>query len=205
MKIDRSRVELAKSGYGRGYAPLGAYSGPGRFASPWEGLIRDDDEWRIDRGFFGLSHDEMMQASPLVRMLLGCTAETLERAGWSLQSMRNTATGVFLGAQVPAVANFRKPGGVDEHSVAGVSLAIPSRIRGATVLAAPTSPRLTVHAAPPRSAGSTTTTTGSSPCVPASAPAPPSPSTTPAPAGCFSTSRTTGASASTPAGAGSPR
>ena len=120
-RIVREPIEAR---YGPGYAPLGAYSGPGRFASPWEGLIRDDDEWRIDRGFFGLSHDEMMQTSPLVRMLLGCTAETLERAGWSLQSMRNSATGVFLGAQVPAVANYRKLDGVDEHSVAGVSLAM---------------------------------------------------------------------------------
>ena len=110
--------------YGPGYAPLGAYSGPGRFASPWEGLIRDGDEWRIDRGFFGLSHDEMMQTGPIVRMLLGCAAETLERAGWSMQSMRNSETGVFLGAQVPAVANYRKLDGVDEYSVAGVSLAM---------------------------------------------------------------------------------
>ena len=120
-RIVREPIEAR---YGRGYAPLGTYSGPGRFASPWEGLIRDDDEWRIDRGFFGLSHDEMMQTSPLVRMLLGCTAETLERAGWSMQSMRNSATGVFLGAQVPAVANYRKIKGVDEHSVAGVSLSM---------------------------------------------------------------------------------
>ena len=45
--------------YGRGYRPVGEFSGPGRFASPYEGLIRDDAEKLFDRSLFGLSHNEM--------------------------------------------------------------------------------------------------------------------------------------------------
>ena len=30
--------------YGKGHLPIGEFSGPGRLASPYEGLIRDDDE-----------------------------------------------------------------------------------------------------------------------------------------------------------------
>ena len=110
--------------YGRGYGPLGRYSGPGRFASPYEGLIRDGAEWLIDRGFFGLSHDEMLVTNANTRLLLSCSAEALERAGWSMQSMRNSPTGVYLGLQVPSVASYRKMDGVDEYSVSGVSLAM---------------------------------------------------------------------------------
>ncbi len=39
--------------YGKGHRPIGELSGPGRLASPWEGLIRDDDELLFDRALFG--------------------------------------------------------------------------------------------------------------------------------------------------------
>ena len=55
--------------YGRDYRPIGGFSGPGRFASPYEGLIRDDVEWLFDRSLFGMSHNEMILADPQVRML----------------------------------------------------------------------------------------------------------------------------------------
>ncbi|MDE0220899.1 MAG: beta-ketoacyl synthase N-terminal-like domain-containing protein [Spirochaetaceae bacterium] len=61
-------------------ARSGSFSGPGRFASPYEGLIRDDREKLFDRSLFGMSHNEMMTADPHVRMLLTCTWETCERA-----------------------------------------------------------------------------------------------------------------------------
>ena len=41
--------------YGRGYQPIGGFSGPGRFGSAYEGLIRDDGEQRLDPGLFGAS------------------------------------------------------------------------------------------------------------------------------------------------------
>ena len=44
---------------------------------------------------------------PQVRMLLSCAWETSDRAGWDLHSLRNSPTGVFIGVQVPPVANWR--------------------------------------------------------------------------------------------------
>ncbi len=110
--------------YGRGYQPIGDFSGPGRFASPWEGLIREGGEKLFDRSLFGMSHHEMLSADPHVRMLLTCTWETCERAGWDLQSLRNSRTGVFIGAQVPATSNWRRPLGATEFSIASISVAM---------------------------------------------------------------------------------
>ncbi len=110
--------------YGRGHAPIGEFSGPGRFASPYEGLILDENELLFDPTLFGMSQNELTQTEPQIRMLLNCAWETIEQAGWSLNSLRNSATGVFVGSQVPAAANWRPPHGVTEHSVAGISLAM---------------------------------------------------------------------------------
>ncbi len=57
-------------------------------------------------------------------MLLNCAWETIEHAGWDLSSLRNSATGVFVGAQVPAIANWRPQLGVTEYTVPGTSLAM---------------------------------------------------------------------------------
>ena len=110
--------------YGKGYRPIGDFSGPGRFASPYEGLIREDGEKSFDRSLFGMSHHEMLSTDPHVRMLLSCTWETCERVGWDLQSLRNSRTGVFIGAQVPATANWRRPLGATEFSIASISVAM---------------------------------------------------------------------------------
>ncbi len=110
--------------YGKGYSPIGDFSGPGRVASPYEGLIRDDEEWRFDRSLFGISHNEMMSIDPQLRMLLSCAWESVERSGWDLHSLRNSSTGVFIGAQVPSVANWRPLLGVNEFVVTNISLAM---------------------------------------------------------------------------------
>ena len=110
--------------YGRGYRPIGEFSGPGRFASGYEGLIRDEGEKLFDRGLFGMSHHEMLSADPHVRMLLTCTWETCEQAGGDLRSLRNSRTGVFVGAQVPATSNWRRPLGATEFSIASISVAM---------------------------------------------------------------------------------
>ena len=110
--------------FGRGYRPIGEFSGPGRFASAYEGLIRDGEEKRFDRSLFGMSHNEMLSIDPHVRMLLTCTWETCERVGWDLQSLRNSRTGVFIGAQVPGTANWRQPFGATAFSIAGISVAM---------------------------------------------------------------------------------
>ena len=110
--------------YGRGHRPIGEYSGPGRLASPYEGLIRDGEELLFDRALFGMSHNELRQTEPQVRMLLTCAWETIEHAGWDFHALRNSPTGVFVGAQVPAVANWRSLHGTTEYSVTGISLAM---------------------------------------------------------------------------------
>ena len=110
--------------YGRGYRPIGGSSGPGRFASSFEGLIRNDEERLFDRSLFGMSHNEMMATDPQLRMMLSCAWETIERTGWDLASLRNSPTGVFIGGQVPAVANWRPLGAVNEFAVTTISLAM---------------------------------------------------------------------------------
>ena len=110
--------------YGKGHLPIGEFSGPRRLESPYEGLIRDDDELLFDRTFFGMSHNELKQTEPQVRMLLNCAWEAIEHVGWDLHSLRNSPTGVFIGAQVPAVSNWRPQHGVTEYSVSGISLAM---------------------------------------------------------------------------------
>ena len=110
--------------YDRGHLPIGKFSGPGRLASPYEGHIRDEDELLFDRAFFGMSHNELKQTEPQVRMLLNCAWEAIEHVGWDLHSLRNSPTGVFIGSQVPSVANWRPQHGVSEFSVSGISLAM---------------------------------------------------------------------------------
>ena len=110
--------------YGRGYRPVGEFSGPGRFASPYEGLLRDDAEKLFDRSLFGLSQNEMRLMDPQMRMLLSCAWETFERSGWDLHSLRNSRTGLFIGAQVPSVAGWRPMRGASQFDVMNVSLAM---------------------------------------------------------------------------------
>ena len=110
--------------YGRGYRPIGGSSGPGRLASSFEGLIREDEERLFDPSLFGMSHNEMMATDPQLRMMLSCAWETIERTGWDLHSLRNSQTGVFIGGQVPSVANWRPLGGVNEFAVTSISLAM---------------------------------------------------------------------------------
>ena len=110
--------------YGRGYQPIGGFSSQGRLASPYEGLIREDEERLFDRSLFGMSHNEMMATDPQLRMLLCCAWETIEQSGRDLRSLRNSATGVFIGGQVPSVANWRPLRGVNEFSVTSISLAM---------------------------------------------------------------------------------
>ncbi len=110
--------------YGRGYRPIGGFSGPGRFASAYEGLIRDDEEKLFDRSLFGLSQSEMLSTDPQVRMLLTCAWEAFERVGWDLHSLRNSSTGVYIGAQVPPVSNWRPMRGAQPFDVTSISLAM---------------------------------------------------------------------------------
>ena len=89
--------------YGRGYRPIGGFTGPSRFASPYEGLIREDGEKLFDRTLFGMSHNEMAWTDAQVRMLLMCAWETCERVGWDLHSLRNSPR------ECTSARRFRRP------------------------------------------------------------------------------------------------
>ena len=110
--------------YGRGAQPIGGFSGPERVASPYEGLIRNGDEWLFDNKLFGISQKEAAQLDPLARMLITCAHETLERSGWDLHSLHNSPVGVYLGEQASSTSNWRQMDGVSEHTVANVSLSM---------------------------------------------------------------------------------
>ena len=110
--------------YGRGHRPIGSESGTNRLASPYEGLLCDKDELLFDRSLFGISQFEMLNMNPQLRMLLNCAWEVNERAGWNFHKLRNSSTGVFIGAQVPAVANWRARHGPNEFSILSSSLAL---------------------------------------------------------------------------------
>jgi len=120
---DFIRVPIADR-YGRGYRPIGKSPGNIRFASPYEGLICDGGELEFDRGLFDISQFEVANMNPQVRMLLSCVWEVIEHAGWDIHKLRNSATGVFVGAQTPAIANWRPPYGTNEYSVLNSSLAM---------------------------------------------------------------------------------
>ena len=110
--------------YGQGYRPIAGFSGPGRFASPYEGLILDGEELLFDPRFFGISLHEAENMDPQMKLLLTCTWETFEQIGWGLHSLHNSPTGVFIGAQAPVTGSWRPLHGVNEYSNAGISLAM---------------------------------------------------------------------------------
>ena len=110
--------------YGKGYQPVGSESGTSRLASPYEGLLCDEDELLFDRSLFEISQFEMLNMNPQLRMLLNCAWEVNERAGWNFHKLRNSLTGVFIGAQIPAIANWRPRFGANEYSILSSSLAL---------------------------------------------------------------------------------
>ena len=74
-------------------------------ASPYEGLIRDGDEWLFDNKLFGIEQKEASQLDPLARMLLTCAHETLGRRkegsfrGVPVQEWRKCLPGSRSGAE----------------------------------------------------------------------------------------------------------
>ena len=136
--------EPVASRYGRGYEPVGGESGPGRFGSGYEGLMRDDEPYLFDCHLFGVSAREASVMDPQLRMLLTCAWEAFERAGWDHAGLRDSRTGVFVGAQVSASGNWRPLHGPNEFMVTGTSLdMLPNRISYAFNLTGPSATYMT--------------------------------------------------------------
>ena len=110
--------------YGQGYRPIDGLSGPGRFASEYEGLITKGREYFLDYSLFGLSRNEFFNMDLQIRMLLACAWELTEQAGWDLHSLRNSQTGVFIGGQIPAAAQWRPMKGSVMSDVMNSSLSM---------------------------------------------------------------------------------
>ena len=111
--------------YGRGHRPLGGARGfDCRFASAWEGLMRDGEELLFDYRLFGISQNEAKYMDPQMKLLLTCAWETFEHAGWDLHRLRNSPTGVFVGTQLSSASAWRSNLDVNEFILTGKSLAM---------------------------------------------------------------------------------
>ena len=130
--------------YGRGYEPVLDDPGPSRFAARYEGLMRGDEPYLFDCRLFGISTREASVMDPQMRMLLTCTWEALEQAGWDHAGLRNSRTGVFVGTQIASSGNWRPMLGPNEFIITGTSLdMLPNRISYTFNLTGPSAAYLT--------------------------------------------------------------
>jgi thioester reductase-like protein len=108
--------------YGPGFEPVAGQPGPSRFGSGYEGLMHGKEAFLFDCHLFGVSRREATGMDPQLRQLLTCTWEAFEQAGWDHARLRNSRTGVFIGAQVSASSGWRPMLGPNEYAVTGTSV-----------------------------------------------------------------------------------
>jgi len=97
----------------------------------WRGGFVDDVD-QFDASFFGMSPREASSLDPQQRMVLETSWEALERAAIAPDSLRNSATGVFVGITGTDYVQLGKLGGpdsLDVYSATGGALnAAPGRV-----------------------------------------------------------------------------
>ncbi|MFF4324850.1 SDR family NAD(P)-dependent oxidoreductase, partial [Streptomyces sp. NPDC001568] len=83
--------------------------GPGTSSTAAGGFVYDAAEF--DAGFFGISPREALAMDPQQRLVLECSWEAIERAGIDVSTLRNSSTGVFVGASAQNYGTFADHGG----------------------------------------------------------------------------------------------
>lgn len=86
---------------------------PGKMSTRKGGFIDDVD--LFDAEFFNISPREARVMDPQQRLLLEITWEALERAGIAPATLKNTPSGVFIGALVNEYIDFVKSAGFDRY------------------------------------------------------------------------------------------
>lgn len=97
--------------YGIKEVPWDGLLSPQRAASPYEGLMSEEDAFSFDCALFGMSRKEADRTDPQIKLLLQATWEALESAGYSQVALHNSRTGVFCGHQTSAASGWRPPFG----------------------------------------------------------------------------------------------
>ncbi len=101
---------------------------PGKSIAKWGGFL--DDIAGFEPEVFGISPREAHFMDPQQRLLLEVAWEAIEDAGWSVQGMADSDTGVFVGVSTSDYGQLQTQSGtsgdVDPHVATGGALSIAS-------------------------------------------------------------------------------
>ncbi|WP_427160212.1 SDR family NAD(P)-dependent oxidoreductase [Aliinostoc sp. HNIBRCY26] len=96
---------------------------PGKIYSPYGAFLEQIDQF--DAEFFGIVPREAVAIDPQQRLLLETTWQALESAGQNPQQLRNTQTGVFVGAMTQDYAQLSyAPEAINAYTGSGTSVSV---------------------------------------------------------------------------------